>query len=434
MKMTHKPLLLLFILILVLTACQPKTTPTPAADEEGIRVIRVGTGDSNENLYPHQEIIALFEAENPNVLVQLEATADDGYYTRLLTQIAAKAAPDVIQIGDEAVPAFVKEGALIPLENYLPENFDPGIYLPGLLEPGQVDGDQYLLPKDYSTLAVYYNKAIFDAAGIDYPREGWTWDDFLDIALELTQDTDGDNAPDIWGVQLPGAWTTGFEYWVAAAGGSLISENGKKFIGYMDSEEVVRAATFYADLYNKYRVAPPPVDLTAIDAGNTEFADGQAAMTLFNRSMLSEYLNNPNIDLGIIGPPQDAIRANILFWEGFGVASTSGHPKTAADFLAYYAGTQGAEVWKDWTLPVVTSVADSSGLSSDPIEGVWISELNYLVPRAYTYTIYWNETAVPALQTALETVIQQKNANIQEIMTQAALEAQTSLDALLAQN
>ena len=397
-------------------------------------MIRVGTGDSGEGLSPHQEIIALYEAENPDVLVQLEAVAGNDYYTRLFTQLSANAAPDVMQIGDDAVPSFVEEGAFVPLENYLPEDFDPSIYLPGLLEPGQVDGVQYLLPKDYSPIAVFYNKTIFDAAGMDYPQDGWTWDDFLDTALELTQDTDGDNAPDIWGVQLPGTWTSGFEYWVAAAGGSLISEDGKEFIGYMDSEEVVRAVTFYVDLYNKYRVAPPPADLTAFGGGNTEFANGQAAMYIFGRWPQSGLLDNPNVDLGVVGPPQDAVRANVLFWGGFGVASTSDYPKTAADFLAFYAGEQGAEVWKDWALPAVSSVANSSGLSSDPIEGVWINELNYLAPRAYTFTNYWNETADPALRNALEAAILQKNADIPAIMTQAAQEAQTALDALLAQD
>lgn len=434
MKTINKSLLVLFIAIFVLTACQANATPTPVADEEGTRVIRVGTGDSGEGLSPHQEIIALYESETPDVLVQLEAVAGNDYYTRLLTQLAAEAAPDVMQIGDDAVPSFVGEGAFIPLDNYLPEDFDPSIYLPGLLEPGQVDGVQYLLPKDYSPLAVYYNKTIFDAAGVDYPQEGWSWDDFLNIALELTQDTDGDNAPDIWGVQLPGTWTTGFEYWVAAAGGSLISEDGEEFVGYMDSDAVVKAVTFYADLYNKYRVAPPPADLTAFGGGNTEFANGQAAMYIFGRWPQSGLLDNDNVELGVVAPPQDAARANVLFWGGFGVASTSEHPKTAADFLAFYTGEDGAEVWKDWALPAVASVADSSGLSTDPIEGVWINELNYLAPRAYTYTNYWNETADPALRSALEAAILTKNADIQEIMTQAALEAQTALDALLAQD
>ena len=431
MKTIKKSWILLILMVIVLTACQPKSTATPVPDEEGTRVIRVGTGDSGEGLAPHQDIIALYEAENPDVLVQLEAVAGQDYYARLLTQLAAKAAPDVMQVGDDAVPSFVESGAFVPLTDYLPVDFDPSIYLPGLLEPGQVDGIQYLLPKDYSPVAVYYNKAIFDAAGVPYPQEGWTWDDFLDTALELTQDTDGDNAPDIWGVQLPGTWTTGFEYWVAAAGGALISEDGQQYVGYMDSDEVVRAVTFYADLYNKYRVAPPPADLNAFGGGNTEFANGKAAMYIFGRWPQSGLLDNPNVDLGIAPPPQDAVRANVLFWGGFGVASTSSSPKTAVDFLSFYAGAEGAEVWKDWALPAVRSVADSSGMSTDPIEGVWINELNYLAPRAYTYTNYWNETADPALRNALEAAILQPNANIKQLMALAAEEAQTALDAIL---
>ncbi len=433
MKRSYKLLIVLFIAVFILAACQPQVA-TPPATEEGTRVIRVGTGDSGEGLTPHQEIIALYEDENPDVLVQLEAVAGRDYYTRLLTQLSAGAAPDIMQIGDDAVPSFVEKDAFIPLENYLPANFDPSIYLPGLLEPGQIDGVQYLLPKDYSPLAVYYNKDIFDEAGIDYPKDGWTWNDMLDIALELTQDIDGDNAPDIWGIQLPATWTTGFEYWVAAAGGQLISDDGKQFVGYMDSDAVIRAVTFYADLYNKYRVAPPPADLNAFGGGNTEFANGKAAMYIFGRWPQASLLDNPNVDLGVAPPPQDVARANVLFWGGFGVSTTSTHPMTATDFLTFYAGAPGAEVWKDWALPAVRSVAESSGMASDPIDGVWIAELEHLVPRAYTFTNYWNETADPALRSALEAAILTRNADIGALMTQAAQDAQASLDAVLADN
>ena len=75
-------------------------------------------------------------------------------------------------------------------------------------------------------------------------------------------------------------------------------------------------------------------------------------------------------------------------------------------------------------------MADSSGLSTDPIEGVWINELNYLVPRAYTFTKYWNEAADPALRRALETVILDKFADVPAVMAKAALDAQNALDAL----
>lgn len=433
MKTYPKLFIIVLLATFILAACQPQTAETPLPPEEGTRVIRVGTGDSGEGLVPHQEIIAMYETENPDVLVQLEAVAGRDYYTRLLTQLAAKSAPDVMQIGDDAVPSFVSENAFLALDELFPADFDPAIYLPGLLEPGQINGKQYLLPKDYSPIAVYYNKTIFDDAGIDYPQDGWTWDDLLDTALNLTQDIDGDNAPDIWGLQLPATWTTGFEYWVASAGGQLISDNGKKFVGYMDSKEVINAVTFYADLYNKYRVSPPPADLTAFGGGNSEFANGKAAMYIFGRWPQAGLLDNPNVNLGVAPPPMGAVRANVLFWGGFGVASTSNHPQTAADFLTFYAGEAGAEVWKDWALPAVSSVAESSGMASDPIEGVWIGELNHLAPRAYTYTKYWNEAADPALRSALEAAILQRNANISQIMSQAAQEAQAALDALMAE-
>ena len=432
MRKISKLLLLLILTTLILTACQTNATETPVAPESaGPVVLRLGTRDSGAALDLHQETIALYEDDNSDVLVQLEAVASRDYDGRLQTMLSANAAPDAIQLADESIPEFVAQGDLVALDDYFPTDFDPAIYLPNLLTPGQVDGDQYLLPKSYSTLAIYYNKALFDEAGVPYPEDDWTWDDLLDVALDLTQDLDDDNAPDIWGIQLPATWTTGFEYWVAAAGGQLVSDNGKDFVGHMDSEAVINAVTFYADLYNKYRVSPPPTDLEAEYGGNTEFVDGKAAMLIFDRSIQADLLANRNIDLGVVGLPQGEDRANILFWEGYGVASTSAHPRTAANFLTFYTGEPGNEVWVNAALPTVQSVAESSGLSTDPIEGVWINELNYVVPRAYSFTPYWDQAGAPALAVALEAAILEKNADISALMTQAALDAQTALDALL---
>lgn len=416
---------------LLLSACN---TALPAANSAtptaSITVIRVGTGDSGEGLSPHQTIIQNFEDQNPGIIVQLEAVAGRDYYTRLLTQLSAKAAPDVLQIGDDAVPMFVSKGALIPLDDRMSQSkFDPGIYLPGVLEPGKYQGKQYLLPKDFTPLAVYYNKKIFDKAKVAYPKEGWTWDDLLSTAQKLTK-VGPDGKTETWGIQLDANWTTGFEYWVAAAGGKLISPDGKKFTGSMDSPEVVQAVQFYADLYNKYKVAPPPADLNQWAGGNSEFDNGKAAMFLFGRWREASLLKNPNVELGLVAPPQDKARANILFWSGFGIASTSKAPDISYRFLSDYAGEPGAQVWKDWALPTVKSVAEKAGMNDDPIESVWLNELNHLTPRAYTFTPYWNETADPALRKALETMILDPKADAAAVMKQAAQEAQSALDKL----
>ncbi|MCB0146562.1 MAG: sugar ABC transporter substrate-binding protein, partial [Caldilineaceae bacterium] len=343
---------------------------------------------------------------------------------------AAGDPPDLLQIGDDAVPMFVDRGAFIPLDDFITgESYplDTSIYLPGVMEPGKWQGVQYLLPKDFSPMAIYYNKKLFDEAGVAYPAEGWTWDDLLATAQALTK-TDASGNVVQWGIQLPGPWTTGFEYWVAAAGGSLISEDGTSFVGYMDSPEVQNAVQFYADLYNKHKVAPPPADMNAFGGGNSEFDNGTAAMRLFGRWPQSGMKENPNIDLGVAPLPAGADRAGVLFWGGFGISSLSDNPEAAWRFLRFYTGAEGAEIWKDWALPTVKSVAEESGLSTDPIEGVWLNELNHLAPRAYVFTPYWGQTADPALRRVLESAILDPNANVAELLATAAQEAQAALE------
>ena len=434
------PILILFlVLMLAVSACQTSEPETAtdakvATSDSDVVILRAGTGDSGEGLNPHQSIIADFEAQNENVLVQLEAIAGRDYYTRILTQIAADRAPDVMNIGDDAVPSFVEKGAFLSLDQCLADlDFDTSVYLPGLLEPGTMNGELFFLPKDYSTLAVYFNKTLFDQAGVDYPQDGWTWDDLLATAQALTQDSDEDGQTDIWGIQLSANWTTGFEYWVAAAGGSLISEDGQSYVGFMDSEATIRAAQFYADLYNEYQVAPPPADFSAFGGGNSEFDNGQAAMRIFGRWPQAGMLQNPNIDLGVVGTPADAVAANILFWGGFGISSTTDNLQAACNFLSYYAGPEAAQTWKDWALPAVTSVAEQPEVADDPLNSVWIAELNDLKPRAYTFTPYWNETADPALRKALETILLDPEADVTAVMQQAAQEAQAALDEQLSE-
>lgn len=432
--------LLLVLALLVVAGCSAQeggfvqtvvVTATPMPLPEGAKtVLRVGTGDSGEGLTPHFKIIEMFEAENPDIQVQLEPVGSGDYYARILTQIAAGDPPDLLQIGDDAVPMFVDRGAFIPLDDFITgESYplDTSIYLPGVMEPGKWQGVQYLLPKDFSPMAIYYNKRLFDEAGVAYPAEGWTWDDLLATAQALTKTDAGGNVVQ-WGIQLPGPWTTGFEYWVAAAGGSLISEDGTSFVGYMDSPEVQNAVQFYADLYNKHKVAPPPADMNAFGGGNSEFDNGTAAMRLFGRWPQSGMKENPNIDLGVAPLPAGADRAGVLFWGGFGISSLSDNPEAAWRFLRFYTGAEGAEVWKDWALPTVKSVAEESGLSTDPIEGVWLNELNHLAPRAYVFTPYWGQTADPALRRVLESAILDPNANVAELLATAAQEAQAALE------
>ena len=431
----------------LMSACAPISSALPAKQPELVQatpsaptlvrpkdakvILRIGTGDSGDGLKPHQEIITQFEQANPDIEVRVESVAGSDYYAQLLAQVAAGNAPDLMQIGDDAVPMFVQKNALVKLDSFIKGQYplDSSIYLPGVFQPGVWQGQTFLLPKDFSPLAVYYNKRLFDQYDVPYPKDGWTWDDFLKTAQALTRDKNSDGTPDVWGVQLPGAWTSGFEYWVASAGGSLIQEDGRKFVGYLDSSATTMALQFYADLYNKHKVAPPPLDINAFGGGNTEFESGHAAMLIFGHWPQADLRSRGNVDLGVVGMPVGKVRANVLFWGGFGIYSGSHYKEEAWRFLRFYAGEQGAQVWKDWGLPTVKSVAESSGLTKDPIEGVWLKELGYLSPRAYVFTPYWGETADSALRQAMQKAILDPQGDVSELLKEAARQAQAALDA-----
>lgn len=394
--------------------------------------LRLGTGDNGSGLAPHKEVIAQFEKSNPDIQIQLEPVAGNNYYDLLLQEIAAGNAPDIMQIGDDAVPRFVTQGAFVDLGPYIDgtEPLDRTIFLPGVFAPGAWEGKQYFLPKDYTPLAIYYNKKLFDQQHVPYPRDGWTWEDFLTTAKALTTDSNHDGTPDVWGVQLPAAWTGGFEYWVAAAGGSLIGEDGKHFQGYLDSPETIAALRFYVDLYNKYKVAPPPLGISVLRGGNQDFVGGTAAMLISGHWPESDLNTNPAIVLGVVGMPTGKKRANVLFWSGFGIYSGSKHKEEAWRYLRYSSGEQGAKVWKNWGLPSVKAVAESSGMTQDPIESVWLGELSFLAPRAYVFSPHWSDTADPILMSVLERAISDPQSDPSVLLSDAAKQAEAAFDKL----
>ncbi|OYD15999.1 hypothetical protein CH333_04585, partial [candidate division WOR-3 bacterium JGI_Cruoil_03_44_89] len=106
--------------------------------------------------------------------------------------------PDVFYMGIEDFPVYVSGGSLMNLEPFLQEDttWNAGEYYQVLLGGFRYRDSLYGIPKDWSPLVLYYNKNLFDEAGVSYPDENWTWDDFLDAAIKITKDENGDGEPD----------------------------------------------------------------------------------------------------------------------------------------------------------------------------------------------------------------------------------------------
>src|SRR5690606_20555593 len=172
---------------------------------------------SSDKIEALEELIAVFESENPDIEINY-TTADFGsYFTKLQTDFAAGNAPDVFELNYENFVTFASRDTLLDIGDYLENSEKTGVdtFYPAALGAFAYDGAQLALPITFSTVMLYYNKDMFDAAGIEYPNSEWVWEDVIDAATALT------DAPNrVWGISQP------IQFWefykaAAQAGGGL---------------------------------------------------------------------------------------------------------------------------------------------------------------------------------------------------------------------
>jgi len=396
---------------------KPATTE-PAKPKEV--TIRFGTWDSGDGVKGHNDIIKKFNEKFPHIKVQLESVPDD-YGTKLLTQMSTGSAPDVFQIGDGDVGMYVKKGTVEDLSAY---GIDKNLYYPSVYDVGVVDGKPYLLNKDFSPLAVYYNKTMFEKAGVPLPKDGWTQDEFLAAAKKLTSEKDK-----VWGVDLTGTWLRALEPWIWANGGKLISDDGKKYEGVMNSDATVKALQYYLDLYRVHKIAPMPADKEALKNIDL-FETGKVAMLVTGSWPLSKYKSNPNLKFGVVGLPKGSAGAtNVLCWAGFGVYSKSPNKKEAVEFLKFLAGPEGSAVFSKTALPAVKSVGGSDAFAKDEYNKVFLGVLDHVKPFGAKYNYLYGQSGEKFLGPAVEELLL-KGGDVKAKLTDAAQKADKELKEL----
>jgi multiple sugar transport system substrate-binding protein len=153
-----------------------------------------------EELEVWQTIVDDFQSANPDIKVNVEVSDWDTYWTKLKTLLAANTPPDVFAMDAPLYLDYQSRGVLLNLQPYIDKNagFLDGFY-PVTLEAYKLPDGYYGMPRDFQTIVLFYNKDMFDAAGVDYPATDWTYDDLRAAAKDLTIDNNGDGTIDQWG-------------------------------------------------------------------------------------------------------------------------------------------------------------------------------------------------------------------------------------------
>jgi len=280
-------------------------------------------------------LIKDFNKTYPKIKVTEQITPYQNFFTKLQTQGSSKTLPDVFWMNGPNFQLYASNDMLEPIGS----GIDPSNYPASLNELYSYDGKQYGAPKDFDTIGVYYNKAIFDKAGVAYPTANWTWDEFHQKAKAISDKLKGDG---IYGVAsgLSGGQEVYYNT-ILQAGGSIISKDGKKS-GYSDPKSI-KGLQFVRDLIADGS-SPTPSQLSDTPQDQW-FINGKSAMFWSGTWVNAELLGSPVKDSIALAPlPKDERSATVIHGLANVVAKSSKNKPAAVAFQTYLAGKKAAEI------------------------------------------------------------------------------------------
>ncbi|MGH3586908.1 MAG: ABC transporter substrate-binding protein [Pseudonocardia sp.] len=346
-----------------------------------------------------------FNEQYPNIKVTVDLTPYQQYFTKLQTQGESKTLPDVFWMNGPNVQLYAANDLLEPIDGLVDSgDLDPSKYPDALNELYTFEEAQYGVPKDFDTVALWYNKAIFEKAGVDLPTDDWTWDDFTTAANAISDKLAGQGT---YGVvtELNSAGQSSYYDTILQAGGQVISDDGTTS-GY-DDPASIEGLQLWADLVADG--ASPKLEQMSDTKPNVWFNSGKAAMFWSGNWSVAEMKDSPNKDdFGTVrlpeGPEQ---RATVIHGLANVVAADSENKEAANAFLAYlgseeaqrtqaemgaanpaYTGTQQAFVDSEpgFGIDVFLESADEMAFPY-PISkntAAWNSLENELLPQAFS--------------------------------------------------
>jgi multiple sugar transport system permease protein len=194
-----------------------------------------------------RNVIDRFQEEHPEVTIDPEYSPGD-YAQKLRLRLISNTASDLILMDDESFPGYSERGYLVDLAALLErdaEDLNLDDFLPTSLESFNFRGVQGGMPWGGFPVLMFYNKDMFDAAGVPYPEDDWTWEDFRVIARKLTRDTDGNGVPDEFGANV-GFGFLDMEPVIWGFGGDILNEDSTRAV--IDSPEALEALQFIYDI------------------------------------------------------------------------------------------------------------------------------------------------------------------------------------------
>jgi multiple sugar transport system substrate-binding protein len=348
-----------------------------------------------------QKIINEFEKENPNVTVKVQVTPWDTYFTKLRTAVSSGTAPDLFWLGKTDFPTYANGGALLPIDDRVKKDkVDLDAFVDSGVKGAKWDGKLLGLPKDVDTYGLWYNRSLFEAAGVATPTDSWTQKDLIDAAIALTNPEAG-----IYGmISAPPSDQIWFST-ILQEGGHIISDDRKS--SGVDTPEGIKGIQFWVDLVQKYKVSPNLKQLSDTDA-EALFQSGKAAMMYGGSWVVSNFKNNQYVLDNASVAPMAKIKVPGATAGGITnvISAKTKHQDEAWSFLKYLGSKEAAIAQAEGGIIPAYKSAQSDWVASNPETlntQVFIDTLAFATPLPSTVDVQsWSTVATEQLTKAWE--------------------------------
>jgi multiple sugar transport system substrate-binding protein len=362
-----------------------------------------------------EAIVSAFEAKNPDIDVVVETTPYADYFTKLQTAVAGGTAGDAFEVDYQNFVTYADSGALAPLPDV-----DESSYKPSLLA-AFADGDtQYGLPESFSDVVLFYNKALFAAAGVAEPTSSWTWVDEQKAATALTDASAG-----VWGDYQPISFHEFYKA-LAQSGGQFL--NADKTEATFASPEGIEAATWLVQ--KSGTVMPTEADGAGTPDYDTNlFKAGKLAMWHSGIWMFNGLAETEGLDWDIAVEPGNSTNASAMFGNGVGVSSASKNAAAAQKWVEFLTASDEmveTRLASSWELPPVADQSKLAAYLDQPVPANRKAVFDSLESIALPPVIAAQQEMQDAVTAELENA-----AAGRKTVEQALTDAQTKVSSLL---
>lgn len=361
------------------------------------------------------DLAADFNKAHDKVKVNLTSIPLDQYQDRLLTASSSGTAPCAARSKDWWLGQFAPQGMLADLTSHIDGWDAKADVIDGLWDTGRLPGNDavYMMPHQYVTLWLYYNKAIFADAGLEPPT---TQEEFLDVATKLTKPDAGQYAFDVrGGAGGQDQWLA----WMFAGGADVVDEAGNVVL---DDATAVKVNDDYLSIVTDLQASPPGSITAAFAAVQTNFAAGTTAMMIHHPGSLNALRETLGDDLGVVAIPvaTGATPSTLTSMSGNVVLSSCKQPEAAFEWVSWLSTTDPMKKIStsvQGQLPVLESVATVAPFSED-------ADLQLAIEAARTAKSWpavdgVAQIAAKEFQTQVQTAFQEQQTS-QEMLTNLA--------------